>query len=384
MSYPRLENAQLSGQRTLICFDCLAHTDASQNLLNTCALDNLLPSIKLILERKASILLLPNFNSSSNGNKEQSKAIAKYLSQTLKKSVETLSYDWDASVQEKIKAIEAEKIFLLPDLSSLENIYKGEKPLVQALLGFADIYVNEMRSGNSLKKGISLLLPKELASYTGSSLFHEIEELQKFIGRGSRNLHVLIGGVNLANKLNLLQTLLLRLQAVYIGGALSYTFLHSRAVPIGNSVIEKDLFTSAFQFLEKSNLERVKTQLPVDHLVNKNDEKVKYTKTSQIATGFSGVDLGQKSTKLYEKELKKAENILWYGPLGISENTSYQLASRQIAKTLEKSSAKVILIGKESTSLLKDKKFQIKDYDSDFVIDFLREKPMPGLNALAQ
>ena len=276
-------------------------------------------------------------------------------------------------------------------LENLDAFKKGEKNndkgFAQQLATLGDIYVNEARSANQEQRASLVYLPKLLPAYPGVTLFRELEFLQFIQEKKNNSLYFILGGMNLQKKILLLRRFIDHLSGLLLGGGIAYSFLHSLAIPVGNSWRERELEVEAFQLLQKADMELVDTVLPIDHLIaQERDESAPSKVSSRIPEHWMGMDLGPKTITKFSKSLAKAKNVLWYGPTGITEIKKFGSSSQALAKSLAKSKARVCAVGEDTTAVVYSNGWQ-RDYehlepDSDFVIAVLSKASLPGLTAL--
>ena len=223
-------------------------------------------------------------------------------------------------------------LVLLENLSIYSEEKKNDPNFAEALASLGDIYVNESRSANKEQYASIVSLPKLLPAYAGNVLYSEWEFLSSLREKKSSAFYLILGGINLEKKLSFLQRCMANLRGLIIGGGIAYSFLHSRAIPVGRSLREEGMEVNAFQVIEKAELERIELVLPKDHLTAKQINANAATQsTSRITEDWIGVDMGSKSLSLCQKALSKASAILWYGPLGVSEIKKFSKASYKLA-----------------------------------------------------
>ena len=380
----RLENAQLSSKRVLLRIEAEPCLDQSAAVSNPIPLLNILPTIHFLRQRGASVLILTHASHVQSKKALELHALAKYLSEALEQPV---GYIVSPFKDNNIEKAFSQPVTLLENLDCSPQERNGEKDFASQLANLGEIYINEARSANSKQYASLVHLPKLMPSYAGLALHKEWEFLQSLLDKNKA--HVLLGGISLGKKLDFLKKFISRIDSLMIGGGLSYSFLYSRAVPIGRSLHEEQLDVPAFQFIEKAELEQVKTILPLDHLLAKQIDPDAACKISaRIPEDLMGVDIGPKTLSLFEKELKQASTVLWYGPLGVTEVKKFSRASHKLAKLLAKSKARVFAVGRDTTTLIhslgKAKNYEYLEPDSQFVLDVLEQRPLPGIAALAQ
>ncbi|MBP7284552.1 MAG: phosphoglycerate kinase, partial [Leptospiraceae bacterium] len=234
-------------------------------------------------------------------------------------------------------------------------------------------------------EGITHYLP----SYAGTLMYREIEMLTGLITKPEKPFVAIIGGAKVSSKIKILNNLFNKVDTMLIGGGMAYTFLKSRAVPVGSSLVEKEFESQAFQIIDKAAYENVDFQLPVDHVIADSFSekgKIKTVDKMGIIDGWMGMDIGPKTISAYEKIIKSAGTILWNGPMGVFEMDKFANGTIQIAKAIAKSSAKSVVGGGDSLAAIakagvEDKITHIST-GGGASLEFLEGKTLPGVAAL--
>lgn len=163
----------------------------------------------------------------------------------------------------------------------------------------------------------------------------------------------LAGGSDVKKVIQLCQVLNKSANQFLIAGNSAYTFLYSRLIGVGNSDMERNELSAAFQVIDKASYLNKELLLPIDHLAaEKLEEKsrIKIFK-KEIPHGFSGVDIGPKTISLFQTYIKKAKSIVWYGSSAAYPKISKNNSNLVLLKSLLKSSAYKVLLGKEAAAI---------------------------------
>ncbi len=408
MHLQRLENAQVTDKRVLVRIDAKGLIDHNGNISNPIVFDKILPTLEILIQRKASILLLTHV-SHSHFDSEQAvslESLANYITHKLKKPVHYLrgplpfgakngkrvgkGNGKHASTDQAAGHIEqtlGKDLILLENLAAYKEERQNSPDFARGLASLGDIYVNESRGANREQYASIVSLPKLIPAYAGVALFDELEFLQSLREKNQNGVYLVLGGTGIEKKVTLLRSCMTHLRGLILGGGIAYSFLHSRAVPVGKSLREEQMEVLAFQLIEKAELQRVETFMPRDHIIAKQIRSDASTKSSaKISDDWIGVDVGSKSLGIYQKALSKASIVLWYGPLGVNEIKKFSKSSDGLARFLAKSKARVCALGDDTTKLIastgKSSRYDYLEPDSDFVMDILSGNPLPGLLAL--
>ncbi|MCM8765917.1 MAG: phosphoglycerate kinase, partial [Candidatus Omnitrophica bacterium] len=181
----------------------------------------------------------------------------------------------------------------------------------------------------------------------------EIKYLGEAIEKPQRPFVVILGGAKVSDKIEVIENLLPKAEAILIGGAMAYTFLKAKDVNIGNSKCEKDKLELAKQILKKAEDLKKEFFLPLDHIITEKVEasaSVLNTEGLDIPEGWWGVDIGEKTVEEFKKVLKNAQTIVWNGPLGIFEIEPFSRGTKEIALYLSQLKATTIVGGGDTAA----------------------------------
>jgi 3-phosphoglycerate kinase len=209
----------------------------------------------------------------------------------------------------------------------------------------------------------------------------------------------ILGGAKVSDKINVIENLLGKVDAIIIGGAMAYTFLKAQGYKTGKSLVEEDKLDLAKSLLKKAEDKGVNFLLPIDHVIATavDFEKkevpqgatVKNTDGLDIEDGFMGVDAGPKSIEKFSEIVKSAKTIVWNGPLGIFEVPEFSKGTVEIAKlvaTATDNGAISVVGGGDSVSAVKkagvDKRISHVSTGGGASLEFLEGKDLPGIAAL--
>jgi len=165
----------------------------------------------------------------------------------------------------------------------------------------------------------------------------------------------MMGGAKVSDKLPVIASLLGRVNAIIIGGGMAYTFLKTRGINIGDSLVDESFLVRADRLLTKAERRGVKILLPVDHIISTEVDgsgKISETKDAEIPSGWKGVDIGPKTVEAFAKVIRGARTIFWNGPMGIFEQDPFHKGTNEMARIVSTSSAFSIVGGGDSLAAI--------------------------------
>lgn len=353
-----------------------------------------LPTIKYAIEQGAGLVRLASHLGRPKGGPSEEfslKPIAARLSELLGKPV-TFATD---CVGDAVKKADAEAgnggIVLLENVRFYAEEEKNDDGFAKKLAEGVDIYVNDAfgsaHRAHASTEGIVKHVPQAAA---GLLMAAEVEYMGKALGNPDRPFVAILGGAKVSDKLEVIENLLSKVNALCIGGAMAYTFLKSRGVPIGKSLVEDDLLDKAKELEGRAAAAGVTLALPTDHVVTTKLEAgapSEVLKVGDAAIGDRlGVDIGPETSKRYAELVSSAKTVVWNGPMGVFEIDAFASGTNAVAQAVANVQGTTIIGGGDSISAVT--KAGVADRIDHIStgggasLEFLGGRTLPGVAAL--
>ena len=282
-------------------------------------------------------------------------------------------------------------VVLLENLRFHAAEEKNDPVFAGQLAELADLYVNDAfgsahrahASVDGIVRAIGqgaagLLMEKEL-KYLGEAVEHPV-----------RPFVAIIGGAKVSDKIEVIDNLLNKVDALLIGGAMAYTFFKSRNLPVGKSLVEDERLPSAREVTSKAQQRGVRLELPVDHVVAPKLEAGAPNEVLGVTDAAigdrMGLDIGPKTAALYAEVLKTAKTVIWNGPMGVFEIPEFAKGTEAVARAVAAVKGTTIIGGGDSISAIN--KVGVADQVSHIStgggasLEFLGGRVLPGVAAL--
>ncbi|AFM04493.1 3-phosphoglycerate kinase [Bernardetia litoralis DSM 6794] len=368
-----------------------------------------LPTLKKILNDGGKIVLMSHLGRPKNQAEyeQEGKGENKY---SLKHIVEYLKQHLDTEVKfvEDItseKSFEESKTLKKGEVLLLENVrfYKAETKtsnenhteFAKNLAHYGDVYVNDA-FGTAHRKHASTATVAEFFDkkdrVCGYVMQQELENAKKVLGNPERPFVAIMGGAKISDKIMVIEKLLDKVDALIIGGGMSYTFFKAEGGKIGSSLVEEDKLTLASELLKKAKEKNVKIYLPKDSLAADkfdNNANTKLVDNTEIPDGFMGLDIGKEAQEEFANVLKNAKTIMWNGPMGVFEMSSFAQGTQKIAETVveaTKNGAYSLIGGGDSAAAINQMnagdKVSYVSTGGGALLEYLEGKELPGVTAL--
>ncbi|MDR1086809.1 MAG: phosphoglycerate kinase [Endomicrobium sp.] len=408
-----LTDIDVKGKKVLVRVDYNVPLDANLKITNDKRIMATLPTIEYLLKKNAAIILMSHLGRPKGKVVPEMslKPVALRLGEVLGKLVKFVGGDCISAESKKAAAdLKPGEILLLENLrfhpeeegknASGEKEKAAMDAFAKELASTGEVFVQDafgtVHRSHASTAGIVNYVKDTAAGFL-------VEKELKFLGGSLENpvrpFLAILGGAKVSDKINVIENLLSKVDAIIVGGAMAYTFLKAQGVSTGTSLVEDDKLDLALELLKKAKERKVDFLLPVDHVVaNKvdfagknvpSDAIVETTIDESISEGFMGVDIGDKSIEKFAEVVKSAKTIVWNGPLGIFEIDEFSKGTVEIAKMVADATDEgsiSVVGGGDSVSAVKkagvDKRISHISTGGGASLEFLEGKDLPGIAAL--
>src|SRR3989339_1337294 len=385
---------ELSGKRVFVRCDFNVPLDEKQNITSDKRIKASLPTIKYLIDKGAKVILASHLGRPKGEvKKEFSLApVQKKLAELLGKPVLMTSDCIGPEVQKAVSNMKNGDVILLENLRFHKEEEKNDPQFAKELASLADLFVSDafgtVHRAHASTEGIAHDLP----AYAGFLIEKELKFLGEALTDPKSPFVAIIGGAKVSGKLEVLKSLLGKVDKLIVGGGMAYTFFKARGIEVGNSLVEENLIPDAKEILKAAIDEEVPLLLPIDHVVADKfaeDASVQVVPRTTIPDGWQGMDIGPDSVKKFGNAIKDAKTIVWNGPMGVFEMDKFAVGTIAIAKAVAEATengAVSIIGGGDSASAVKkagvaDKMSHIST-GGGASLEFLEGKVLPGIACL--
>ncbi|KOF10054.1 phosphoglycerate kinase [Planococcus glaciei] len=349
------------------------------------------PTIEYLVENGAKVILASHLGRPKGTVNEDMRlaAAGAKLSELLHKEVKSLDESIGPKVEQEIASMNDGDIVLLENVRFHPGEEKNDEELAKAFAALADVFVNDAFGAAHRAHASTAGIAKHLPSVSGLLLEKELDVLGKALSDPERPFTAIIGGAKVKDKIGVIDHLLDKVDNLLIGGGLSYTFTKAQGHEIGTSLLEEDKIELAQSFIKKAEEKGVKLYLPVDVVVTKefsNDTKTKVVAIDGIPSDWMGLDIGPKTVELYSDVIMNSKLIIWNGPMGVFEMSSFENGTKSVAQAMAKTEAYTVIGGGDSAAAVEQ--FGVAD-QMDHIstgggasLEFMEGKELPGVTAL--
>lgn len=353
-----------------------------------------LPTIQKLIKDGGKVILCSHLGKPKGEPKpELSLApVAKRLTELLGQTV-TFAADDTVVGENAKKAVAGMKegeVVLLENTRYRAEETKNVDAFSEDLASICDIFVNDAfgtaHRAHCSNVGITKYVDTAVVGYL---MQKEIDFLGNAVNNPERPFVAILGGSKVSSKISVINNLLDKVDTLIIGGGMAFTFMKAKGEEIGSSMLEADYIDYAKEMIDKAEQKGVKLLIPVDTIAAKsfsNDAEFKtVTSAEGIEEGWLGLDIGEKTSKLYAEAVKEAKTVVWNGPMGVFEMSNFANGTIAVAKALAEIDAITIIGGGDSAAAVNilgfgDKMTHIST-GGGASLEFLEGKELPGVAA---
>ena len=219
----------------------------------------------------------------------------------------------------------------------------------------------------------------------------EISFLGEALLNPQKPFYAIIGGAKISTKIGVLKSLIGKVNGIFIGGGMAFTFLKAQGLTIGNSLCEDEHLAIAKEIIESCKNQNIRLILPTDHVVanafsNLAKSQVVSAKEG-ISSGWRGMDVGPQTISEVLEMIKDAKTVLWNGPVGKFEVEEFAAGTKAIAKVLGSlKDATTIAGGGETVQAIHEagleSAFSHISTGGGASLEFIEQGTLPGIEAL--
>jgi phosphoglycerate kinase len=386
-----LPNDQVKGKRALVRVDFNVPLEGAR-ITDDSRIQASVPTIRHLSERGARVVLLSHLGRPKGkpDSRYSLLPIALRLEELLGKPVEFVeSTDTDAAIR-ATHELKDGGVLLLENTRFLGGEENNDPRLSRALAELGDFYVNDAfgaaHRAHSSTAGVAEHLKPAVA---GLLLEKELDYLDKALAAPKRPFVAILGGAKISGKIDVIEQMLPKVDAMLIGGAMACTFFRAMGLETGKSLVEEDRIDMAKEILDRAGTKLI---LPHDAIVAPaidQPDRAHTVNRAGIPAGEGIFDIGPKTADSYSRAIASAKTIIWNGPMGVFETPAFAGGTRAIARAMAAATDKgaiTIVGGGDSAAAVAEA--GLSDCMSHVStgggasLEFLEGKPLPGVEAL--
>lgn len=395
MSKLSIDDLDVAGQRVLVRVDFNVPLKEDKNggklVGDDTRIRAALPTIRSIRDRGGKVILMSHLGRPKGEAKPEFSLapVSDRLQELLGDRVRFISNTVGPAVEETVRELPDGGVLLLENTRFNAGETKNDDELASQLARLADVYVNDAfgsaHRAHASTEGVAHKVQKAAQGYL---LKKEVDYLSRLIEEPEHPYVAVLGGAKVSDKIGVIENLLEHVDALLIGGAMSYTFLKALGHKVGGSKVENDKLDEAADLYERAGS---KIKLPTDHVVAKafDNDAERQTVSDGIPEGWMALDIGPETIQAYRETIMNASTVVWNGPMGVFEMENFAKGTFAIAESMAKTTengALTVIGGGDSVAAIVESGYseQVSHVSTGggAMLEFLEGKTLPGIAAL--
>ncbi len=383
----------IRGKRALVRVDFNVPLDEHRHVADDTRIRAAIPTIEFLLNAGASVVLL------SHLGRPKGKPDPKYTLEPVARRLGELLQGRNVSFVESTDTDEAEKaasglksgeVLLLENTRFLGGEETNDERLARALARLGDFYVNDAfgtaHRAHASTEGVARHLKPAVA---GLLMQKELDYLQGALDEPKRPFVAILGGSKISGKIDVIEALLPKVDALLVGGAMACTFYKAMGLEVGKSLVEPERIEMAKALIERAGTVLI---LPHDATVAPSIQdggNAKAVSKENIPADMAMLDIGPRTAESYSRAIASAKTVLWNGPMGVFETPPFDMGTTAIAQAMAAATGKgatTIVGGGDSAAAVEGANLAAQmshvSTGGGASLEFLEGKVLPGVDIL--
>ena len=393
-----IKDINFKGRKVLLRVDFNVPVDDNKHITDDTRMVESLPTIKKLMNDGAAIIIMAHFGRPKKGGFEPEftlEPVAKHLEELIGRPVKFTQELLGSGVPEKMAAdLKDGDVMLLENIRFYPEETKGGEELARQLAALGNCYINDAFGAAHREHSSTAVIAKFFPNdkYFGFLMENEVRNLEKLMQNPPRPFTAIIGGSKVSSKIGILENLIDKVDNMIIIGGMRYTFTKALGGKIGNSICEDDKLDLARDLMRRMDEKGVKYYLPVDSVIGDkfgNDANTQIVPSGEVPDGWESMDCGPESCKAIRDIVMNSKTILWNGPAGVFELSTFAKGTHAIANYVAeacKQGAFAAVGGGDSVAAVKQMgiadKMSYVSTGGGAMLEYLEGKVLPGIKAI--
>ncbi len=391
-----VKDYNFSGQKALVRVDFNVPLDAEYNVTDDTRMRAALPTINKILNDGGAVILMSHLGRPKDGPAEKYslKHVVDHLSKLLNKPVAFAADCIGDVAKSAANALKSGEVLLLENLRFHKEEEKGDLNFAKQLSELGTFYVNDAfgtaHRAHASTAIIAQFFPNNKCF--GYVMSGELESVNKVLTSAEKPFTAIMGGAKVSDKILILQQLINKADNIIIGGGMAFTFVKAQGGKIGKSLVEEDKLEIALDILKDAKAKGVNIYIPVDAVIADNfanDANKQTVDIKAIPDGWMGLDIGPATEKIYAEVIAASKTILWNGPMGVFEMSSFEHGTKSVAEAIvaaTKKGAYSLIGGGDSVAAINKYNFandvSYVSTGGGALLEYIESGSLPGVEAV--
>jgi phosphoglycerate kinase len=354
-----------------------------------------MPTLRYLLEKRARLVLMSHLGRPKGGPEPRYslRPVAARLERLLRSPVAFATDCVGPEAESAAAALRDGDVLLLENLRFHPEEERNDTDFAGRLAMLGEMYVNDaFGTAHRAHASTEAVAHRVKPAVAGFLMQKELEYLGQALDRPRRPFVAILGGAKISGKIDVITTLLGKVDRLLIGGAMMFTFLRAQGRPTGRSLVEEERVAMARSVLDQAAAGSIELVLPEDCVVSSaadGSAPARPTAVDGIAPDEMGVDIGPRTVALFASKLRDAGTVLWNGPMGIFEVEAFAAGTLGVARLLADATARgatTVVGGGDSVAAVNQaglaEQLTHLSTGGGASLEFLEGRVLPGVAAL--
>ena len=332
-----INDIDLTDSQVIVRLDLNVPLDETQTVTDSTRIEATVPTLKLLLKECAKVTAMSHLGRPGGKRVDalSLSPVVPVLEGLLDSPVRLVPDCNGQEVRNLLSSTRRGELLLLENLRFHSEEESNDSEFAQELAGLGELYVNDAfgsaHRAHASTEGITHFMG---TSVSGLLMEREIRFLDEAMRNPAKPFTAILGGAKVSDKIELITHLLDRVDCLLIGGAMSFTFLRARDLPVGKSLVEEDHIATAAEILKCSQEKGVPIFLPCDAVAVEEiqaDATTRTVSSESFPEEWRGVDIGPRTCEQFANQIRHSRTVIWNGPMGIFEMEAFSNGSKKVA-----------------------------------------------------
>ena len=390
-----IRDCDVKGKRVLARFDFNVPLDSDRNITDDTRIQAALPTIKDIVGRGGRLIMMSHLGRPRGQRNEEMSLlpVANRLGELVSNPLRFVGDCVGDEVEAKVSELSDGELLLLENVRYYQEETENDAEFARSLSRLGDIYVNDAfgtaHRAHASTAGVAEYFDVRAA---GHLMEKEIDALGSALDDPVRPFVAVLGGAKIKGKINLIKSLMDKVDVLLVGGGMMYTFFKASGLEIGKSICDDSFHAMCKELMDKTKEGHSRLLLPVDTIIAREIDDSAPTREVSIADipeDWLGVDIGPKTVALFKSQIAEARTVFWNGPMGIFEKPNFAEGTKAIARAVadgKDRGATTIVGGGDSVAAINlmgiADRFSHISTGGGASLEFMEGRPLPGVESL--
>jgi len=280
------------------------------------------------------------------------------------------------------------QLLLLENVRYHKEDEANDTAFARDLASLGDLFVNDAFAASHRAHASVVGVAAYLPAFAGELMEAELDALHKALDNPRRPMVAVVGGAKVSTKVGVLRSLLEKVDALLIGGAMANTFFKARGWPTGSGLVEDSALKEARDVAEEAGNKLV---LPVDLVCARKmqaGEPLRILEADKVEPEWMALDIGPRSVALFSDKLRGAGTVIWNGPVGVAEIEDFSDGTKEVGEAIATSGAYTLVGGGDTVAAIDSLglggRYSHVSTGGGATLEYLEGKELPGIAILKE